>query len=90
MTMSTLSNLQFYDVGNGNTTGCLQTEGNQVNLDAVYCTDVGTYGLYDTNTVRLTGTGLNFSGVSQVSGIRLDLPVHYSDWFCEPHEYLNE
>ncbi len=63
-----LSNLQFYDVGNGNTTGCLQTEGNQVNLNAVYCTDVGTYGLYDTNTVRLTGTGLNFSGVSQVSG----------------------
>ena len=63
-----LSNLQFYDVGNGNTTGCLQTEGNQVNLSAVYCTDVGTYGLYDTNTVRLTGTGLNFSGVSQVSG----------------------
>ncbi len=64
-----LSNLQFYDVGNGNTTGCLQTEGNQVNLNAVYCTDVGTYGLYDTNTMRLTGTGLNFSGVSQVSGI---------------------
>jgi hypothetical protein len=63
-----LSNLQFYDVGNGNTTGCVQTEGNQVNLNAVYCTDVGTYGLYDTNTVRLTGTGLNFSGVSQVSG----------------------
>ncbi len=63
-----LSNLQFYDVGNGSTTGCLQTEGNQVNLNAVYCTDVGTYGLYDTNTVRLTGTGLNFSGVSQVSG----------------------
>ena len=63
-----LSNLQFYDVGNGNTTGCLQTEGNQVNLNAVYCTDVGTYGLYDTNTVRLTGTGLNFSAVSQVSG----------------------
>ena len=36
-----LSNLQFYDVGNGSTTGCLQTEGNQVNLNAVYCTDVG-------------------------------------------------
>ncbi len=29
---------------------------------------MGTYGLYDTNTVRLTGTGLNFTGVSQVSG----------------------
>jgi hypothetical protein len=63
------SNLQFYDVGNGNATGCLQTEGNQVNLDAVYCTNVGTYGLYDTNTNRLTGTGLNFNAVSQVSGI---------------------
>jgi hypothetical protein len=63
------SNLQFYDVGNGNSSGCLQTEGNQVNLDAVYCTDVGTYGLYDTSTNRLTGTGLNFNAVSQVSGI---------------------
>ena len=41
------SNLQFYDVGNGNSTGCLQTEGNQVNFNAVYCTNVGTYGLYD-------------------------------------------
>lgn len=63
------SNLSFYDVGNGNSTGCLQTEGNEVNLDAVKCTDVGTYGLYDTNTNRLTGTGLNFNAVSQVSGI---------------------
>jgi hypothetical protein len=63
-----LSNLQFYDVGNGNTTGCLLTEGNQVNLDGVYCTNVGTYGLYDSNTVRLTGTGLNFNASSQVSG----------------------
>jgi Pectate lyase superfamily protein len=62
------SNLQFYDVGNGNATGCLQTEGNQVNLTNVACTNVGTYGLYDTNTVRLTGTGLNFNAVSQVSG----------------------
>ncbi len=62
------SNLQFYDVGNGNSTGCLQTEGNQVNFNAVYCTNVGTYGLYDQNTLRLTGTGLNFSAVSQVSG----------------------
>ena len=62
------SNLQFYDVGKGNNVGCLQTEGNQVNLNAVYCTNVGTYGLYDTNTVRLTGTGLNFNAVSQNSG----------------------
>ena len=63
-----LANAQFYDVGNGNTQGCLQTEGNQVNLSNVQCTNVGTYGLYDTNTVRLTGTELNFGAVSQESG----------------------
>jgi hypothetical protein len=64
-----MSNVQFYDVGNGNSTGCLLTEGNNVNLDSISCTDVGTYGLYDTNTNRLTGTGLQFSAVSQISGI---------------------
>ncbi len=63
-----LSNVSFYDVGNGNAQGCLQTEGNQVNLANVSCTNVGTYGLYDTNTLRLTGTELNFKRVSQVSG----------------------
>ena len=63
-----LSNVAFYDVGNGNAQGCLQTEGNQVNLANVACTNVGTYGLYDSNTLRLTGTGLNFNAVSQVSG----------------------
>jgi hypothetical protein len=63
-----LSNASFYDIGNGNGTGCLQTEGNAVSLDNIQCTNVGTYGLYDTNTVRLTGTGLNFTGVSHVSG----------------------
>ena len=63
-----LSNASFYDVGNGNTQGCLQTEGNAISLDNVQCTNVGTYGLYDTNTNRLTGTGLNFTAVSQVSG----------------------
>ncbi|HET6215864.1 MAG TPA: hypothetical protein VFE27_02525, partial [Acidobacteriaceae bacterium] len=63
-----MSNVNFYDVGNGNTQGCLQTEGNQVDLNNIHCTDVGTYGLYDTNTVRLTGTELNFNAVSQVSG----------------------
>jgi hypothetical protein len=62
------SNLSFYDVGNGNSVGCLQTEGNQVNLANVQCTNIGTYGLYDTNTNRLTGTELNFNAVSQVSG----------------------
>ena len=63
-----LSNASFYDIGNGNATGCLQTEGNAVSLNNIQCTNVGTYGLYDTNTVRLTGTGLNFTSVSQVSG----------------------
>jgi Pectate lyase superfamily protein len=63
-----LSNASFYDIGNGNTQGCLQTEGNAVSLNNVQCTNVGTYGLYDTNTNRLTGTGLNFTAVSQVSG----------------------
>jgi hypothetical protein len=63
-----LSNASFYDIGNGSTQGCLQTEGNAVSLNNVQCTNVGTYGLYDTNTNRLTGTGLNFTAVSQVSG----------------------
>lgn len=64
-----LANVTFYDVGNGDTEGCLQTEGNQISLANVSCTDVGTYGLYDQNTLRLTGTGLSFNAVSQVSGI---------------------
>jgi hypothetical protein len=63
-----LANAQFYDVGNGNAQGCLLMEGSQVNLANIGCTNVGTYGLYDTNTLRLTGTGLNFNGVSKVSG----------------------
>jgi len=63
-----LSNVTFYDVGNAAAQGCLQTEGDQVNLANVQCTNVGTYGLYDTNTLRLTGTDLNFTAVSQVSG----------------------
>ena len=47
-----LSNLQLYDVGNGNTAGCLQTEGNQVNLDNVSLHGYGHLCLYDTNTDR--------------------------------------
>jgi hypothetical protein len=46
------SNLTFYDVGNGNTAGCVQTEGNQVNLDNVACSDIGTYAFYDTSRSR--------------------------------------
>ncbi len=63
-----LANAEFFDVGNGNGVGCLQTEGNQLNLANVACTNVGTYGLYDTNTLRLGGSGLSFSAISQVSG----------------------
>ena len=63
-----LSNLNFFDVGLGATTGCLQTQGNQVNLNAITCTKIGTYGLYDQNTLKLTGGELVFSGSSQVSG----------------------
>ncbi len=64
-----LANASFYDVGIGNSVGCLQTEGNRINLDAVSCSKVGTYGLYDQNSNSLTGTGLQISGASQNSGI---------------------
>jgi Pectate lyase superfamily protein len=65
-----LANATFTDVGNGASggDGCLDTEGNQVNLANIACTNVGTYGLYDYNTNRLTGSNLTFNGVSQVSG----------------------
>jgi len=62
------SNLTFFDVGNGNTAGCVQTEGNQVNLDNVACSDVGTYAFYDTNTLRLTGSNWTSDDASQISG----------------------
>ena len=47
-----LSNLRFYDVGSGNTAGCLQLEGNEINMDNVSCTLSGTYALYIVNTNR--------------------------------------
>jgi hypothetical protein len=59
-------NLTFYDIGNGNSAGCVQTEGNQVNLDNIACSNIGTYAFYDTNTNRLTGTGWTASGSNQV------------------------
>jgi hypothetical protein len=62
------NNLTLYDVGNGNSAGCFQTEGNQVNFDNVSCTNIGTYALFDNNTNRLTGTNFVSSGASQVSG----------------------
>ena len=60
------SNLTFYDIGNGNSAGCVQTEGDQVNLDNIACSNIGTYAFYDTNTNRLTGTGWTASGSNQV------------------------
>jgi hypothetical protein len=62
------NNLTLYDVGNGSSAGCFQTEGNQVNFDNVSCTNVGTYALFDNNTNRLTGTNFVSSAASQVSG----------------------
>ena len=58
-------------------------------LDNIQCTDVGTYGLYDTNTVRLTGTGLNFTAVSQVSGT-VDLPIRWGDQSGQPYKHLGQ
>lgn len=62
-----LSNVQFSDVGQGNTVGCLLTQGNQVNLSGITCTTMGTYGLYAQNTKRLTGANLVFNGANQAS-----------------------
>lgn len=63
-----VNGLQFYDVGNNNNAGCLQTEGNQVDLSSIMCSDMGTYGLYVTNTNALTGADLTFNGANQLSG----------------------
>ncbi len=62
------NNLTAYDVGNGNTAGCFQTEGNNVNFANVSCTDIGTYALFDNTTVRLTGTNFVSNAASQISG----------------------
>ena len=61
-----LSNLRFYDVGSGNTAGCLQLEGNEINMDNVSCTLSGTYGLYIVNTNRLTSTNFTSTSPNQV------------------------
>ena len=60
-----VSNVVFQDVGNGNSNGCLQTEGNQVNLGGISCTNIGLQGLYDQNTNRLTGSNLVINGANQ-------------------------
>jgi Pectate lyase superfamily protein len=61
-----LSNLRFNDVGQGNTAGCLQLEGNEINMDNVSCTLSGTYGLYIVNTKRLTSTNFTSTSPNQV------------------------
>jgi Pectate lyase superfamily protein len=61
-----LDNLRFYDVGSGNTAGCLQFEGNEINMDNVSCTLSGTYGLYIINTNRLTSTNFTNTSPNQV------------------------
>jgi len=61
-----LSNLRFYDVGSGNTAGCLQLEGNEINMDNVSCTLSGTYALYIINTNRLTSTNFTSTSPNQV------------------------
>lgn len=61
-----LSNLRFYDVGSGNAAGCLQLEGNEVNMDNVSCTLSGTYALYIVNTNRLTSTNFTSTSPNQV------------------------
>jgi hypothetical protein len=66
-----LSHLRFSDVGAGNTAGCLQLEGNEINMDNVSCTLSGTYALYIINTNRLTSTNFASTSPNQVgSGFR--------------------
>jgi Pectate lyase superfamily protein len=61
-----LSNLRFYDVGSGNSAGCLQLEGNEINMDNVSCTLSGTYALYIINTNRLTSSNFTSTSPNQV------------------------
>ncbi|MGC2399475.1 MAG: glycosyl hydrolase family 28-related protein [Acidobacteriaceae bacterium] len=61
-----LSNLRFYDIGAGNTAGCLQLEGNEINYDNISCTLSGTYAMQIVNTKRLTGTNFTSTSPNQV------------------------
>ncbi len=66
-----LSNLRFYDVGLGNSAGCVQLEGNEINYDNISCTLSGTYALQVVNTKRLTGTNFTSTSPNQVgSGVQ--------------------
>ncbi len=61
-----LSNLQFHDVGLGNSAGCVQLEGNEVDMDNVSCTLSGTYALQIVNTKRLSSANFSSTGPNQV------------------------
>ena len=74
----------------GTATGCLQTEGNAVNWTMFNARTSGPMASTITNTVRLTGTGLNFTGVSQVSRDAIDLPVRDGDRNGKPHECIRK
>jgi hypothetical protein len=61
-----LSNLRFYDVGSGNSAGCVQFEGDEINYDNISCTLSGTYAMEIVNTKRLTGTNFTSTSPNQV------------------------
>ncbi len=61
-----LSNLQFHDVGLGNSAGCVQLEGNEVDMDNVSCAKSGTYALQIVNTNRLSSTNFSSTGPNQI------------------------
>jgi hypothetical protein len=61
-----LGNLRFYDVGSGSSAGCLQLEGDEINMDNLSCTLSGTYSLYIINTNRLTSSNFTSTSPNQV------------------------
>ncbi|MGA3223511.1 MAG: right-handed parallel beta-helix repeat-containing protein [Acidobacteriaceae bacterium] len=61
-----LSNLRFDDIGSGNSSGCLQLEGNEINMANVSCSLSGTYALQIVNTNRLSSTNFTSTSPNQV------------------------
>jgi len=61
-----LSNLRFDDIGSGNSAGCLQLEGNEINMANVSCSRSGTYALQIVNTNRLSSTNFTSTSPNQV------------------------
>jgi hypothetical protein len=61
-----LSNLRFDDIGSGNSAGCLQLEGNEINMADVSCSRSGTYALQIVNTNRLSSTNFTSTSPNQV------------------------